>query len=223
MRYTRYNINKKGKENFFLWIIFILLLATILGIGIYKIFIGNNTKEKLSEELNISNEENYELFIIQCGVYQNKDNADLLIKDLSNDFNPFIVEEDGKFKVIAGIYEKNIISQIEQILNSRNVNNFTIKCNLTSSNNNDKIKKNLISGYMQIINKLVQDENVKAIDTTKYKEWASSSILNDYNGNNNDINRLKEMINNMPKEYTKNDIYKDSLVIYNVIINCREN
>ena len=42
-----------------------------------------------------------------------------LIKDLSNDFNPFIVEEDGKFKVIAGIYEKNIISQIEQILNSR--------------------------------------------------------------------------------------------------------
>lgn len=222
MRYTRYDINKKGKENLFLWIILILLLATLIGVGIYNIFIEHNGKEKIKDDLQISSEEDCELYIIQCGVYQNKDNAETLVTNLENDFTPFIIEENNMFKVMAGIYDKDNLNENEQALKSKGINNFTIKCKISAISSDEKIKRDLVSGYIQIRNKLIQDKNVKAIDTDKYKEWANG-ILNDYNGNNNDIDNLKKMINSMPKEYTKDNIPSDGLIIYNVIINSREN
>ena len=113
MRYTRYDYKKKGGGGFFLWILLIIILAVAIGITIFKMFfsegeISNSLKvpNKSQQEESINTAENSSIFkIIQCGLFSKEENANSTLTTLPSSMTGFVIQEDGKFKVMAGIYK----------------------------------------------------------------------------------------------------------------------
>lgn len=93
---------------------------------------------------------------------------------------------------------------------------------MKGNSNEEIIKMNIIQGYIQIMNEFQKDSDVKAIDTDKFKEWAQS-IFNEYNSSDEEIETIKDKINNLPKEYTKENIKEDSVFYYNMLNKYRVN
>lgn len=122
MRYTRYDLKGNGKGNFVIWLVVIMLLGTLLGIGIYKILISSNFFGINSEDNNSiidKKQSDYNIYVIQCGVYKNRENADMQLKSLEDDSRPFIVQEEDKFKVMSGIYESGNLDENVKKLNQK--------------------------------------------------------------------------------------------------------
>ena len=71
--------------------------------------------------IQIFNEGNYEgevqsFIALQCGYYSKEENAKELLTSISKYCEPFIVEEDGKYRVLAGIYkEEDGLKKIRRI------------------------------------------------------------------------------------------------------------
>ncbi len=71
---------------------------------------GENTQGNSNKEQNnVTNptdtsKEGKEIFMIQCGYYGKKKNAESALKEIPSSYNKFIIEENKKFRVIAGIY-----------------------------------------------------------------------------------------------------------------------
>ena len=221
MKYTRYNYGKAKRNNTILYLIIILLLSVFLGVALFNIVTNYNVfnnffkvEEKLNTEINNDNG-NIKISVIQCGVYSEKANADLAISKIPSNYAPFVFEEEGKYKIIAGIYTDGEINNKKEELTNLNINNFIINYNLSEKDVNDKVKLELIKGYLQIINK-INDAEIESINTLEFKNWAKETTST-MEKEAQDINKIAEKINELPEEFSKKDTQESLVIIYGII------
>ena len=222
MKYTRYDYNKKEKSSFAVSLIIVIILGTLLGAGIFKIsgntfnnFVDNNDKSQVGGGGNTKTkesklDENY--VAIQCGVYQNIDNANKVVSSIPPTFHPFIIEDEGKYRIIAGIFQSSEVDSRVSELNSISINNYSIKYEI-NDNDNNRIISEMINGYLQIINKVSEDE-VESVNTSEFKEWIKGFSKDN---SNDTVNEILKMTNELPEEYKKENNVEVLKTLYNLL------
>lgn len=207
MRYTRYNYTKH-KSNLLSNIIIIILAAILIGTLVFKVFLVNlesplSTTDNDSRE-QIKNEEKISYYNLQCGVYSTKENADEAINKLPKEIEPFIFEDEGKFKIVSNIYTKDQIDEKKSLLDKSSIENYKIEYCIEQDTTNNIILNQVIDGYLKIENKL-KEESVESINTIEFKKW----IKEIYSKSNEKSVRLDDFIKfllTIPDDYKKENI-----------------
>ena len=219
MRYTRYDYKNKKGGNVVFSLIIIGILAIALGIGIFKLFFYNDGSG-LNNISNVPNESNSPLnqknFIaLQCGVFSNKENADIALGKLPSSYVGFIVEDKDKYKVIAGIYNEEDAEAKSEELAKESIDNYKAKYTINIKNSNDKIECEIINGLLDIANTLSQSE-VKSVKTLEFKNWLSN-IENNEEITGEEVFALIQNLNNLPEEVTISSINEHIVYVYNIL------
>lgn len=221
MRYTRYDFKKNKGDNFIIWLIGIIIFSIFIGMLFYNVFLKEKNIVDVSENNQIAAAEesrddtSLEFGIIQCGVFKERANAEATLNSINTDSTGFIVEEDGSFKLMYGIYKYDDAGTKSDSLTASSVSNFRIKCTLGNETNEKKAEGEVIDAYIKIINKLTE-KDVKSVDTKEFKSW-SNNIAQEVKGSSEEFNNLVANINSLPDEY-KRENQKDSLIqIYNIL------
>ncbi|HEY5501101.1 MAG TPA: hypothetical protein VIK09_03870, partial [Candidatus Humimicrobiaceae bacterium] len=141
MRYTRYNYKAPKKNNNFIIIITLTLIAAIALGTIFSKLLPNNTTDtstegkstKVSVDVSkstvVNNSKDY--VALQCGVFSMKDRALLLKNSLTEFGTPFIIEEDNLNRVLLGVYPSDGIDSIIKQLNAKKISFVKINYQLT--------------------------------------------------------------------------------------------
>ncbi|AUN11997.1 hypothetical protein RSJ21_16065 [Clostridium botulinum] len=227
MRYTRYDIKKKNKSNFtfFLTIALVLVLAFILGTVIFNLFSPSNikkgntsTKNNINVVKNKDNKTSNSNYIaIQRGVYAKKENVSEVLNSLKPYGNIFTVEDNGKTRVFLGIYEEDEGIKLMKKLTDNKVDNSKITFVMNKKDLCDAEISEIITAYIKVVNKL-SEKDVKSVKTEEIKKWMSSLDKVDKNSSNiKTLNNLKEHINKLPKDLTKDQASKSYIFIYNTL------
>lgn len=219
MRYTRYEYKKSNKLKF-LFAISVMGLISIGG-GYYIsnfIFQGKqieNNSIYSSEVKNGSQEESF--MTLQCGYYSKEENAKELISSISKYCEPFIVEDEGKYRVLAGIYkEQDGIKKIQEF-KANNIDVAKVNLNIQSDKSEMKKIMEIIDGFLTITNKLHESE-VKSIKTSEFKSWVDTTI-NDDGVKSKKIESLSNYVKALPEELDKTDNSKNMQDLYKLLKN----
>ncbi|MBC2580617.1 SPOR domain-containing protein [Clostridium sp. DJ247] len=230
MKYTRYDLKKANSDKtLIVMMFFILILAFVLGTIIFRLLVRSpdSYNNKSDINANASNNNNksvnnnisklVKFIIVQGGIYQNKENADAE-KILLNQYGtPFSVVEGNKTRVLLGIYSEEQGQKIIKSLTDQKIDNSKITINISNSDLCDSEITEIISANLQILNKLAE-KNVKSIQTDEIKKWCSSLNKVDENSKNISIlNDLKDNINKMPKDLSKDKAEENYIYIYNLM------
>ena len=221
MRYTRYEYKKSNKIKFLCSVAIIASISIGGGLFISNfIFDGKQIEDNNSDNSIQGNNQGevQNLIALQCGYYSKEENAKELLTAISKYCEPFIVEEDGKYRVLAGIYkEEDGLKKIEEF----KANNIDIaKVNLNISSDNLEIKKiiEVIDGFLTITNKL-EDSGVKSIKTTEFKAWADKIINDGSSVKSKKIDDLSSYVNNLPDEINKENSNTNIQELYKLLKN----
>lgn len=226
MRYTKYDFRKKNqnKVKVLFPFIIIIVLGVILGMIIFKLFfIGDNSIFKIFDSIKQSNmisEEEVvktEFASIQCGVYEKKENADNALLKIPNDFSKFIVDDNGKYKVMAGIYSVNELDNKLSELKSDSIESFVVKYEINEDSFENKAKGEILKAYLQIITKVFNQE-VKSVNTQEFKKWVLQ-VLNENEINEEETKSIIERINQLPEEYKKEKGEEDIIYLLHTLKN----
>ena len=225
MRYTRYDYKRRNSGGFGKWIILIIILAIVIGVGIFKIFIskGNDTVDMPSNSKDnaiMENSKDVKSYgIIQCGLYSSKESAEAAIAQFPNNYVGFVVEEDGKFKVMAGIFFIDDVEEMMTQLTNLSINNFRIKCDIPQDSMSNKLEGEIIDGYLKIINKLYE-KDVKSYNTVEFKNWVNE-IIGESKDQSDELKEIVENIKLLPDEYKRENGKESSLFLYKTLIKHR--
>lgn len=220
MRYTRYEYKRYSKLKFLCSSIIIGGIS--IGGGLYiSSFIFDRNQENSVQTTASKNSDkvvdaDMNIIALQCGYYSKKENADKSVNELTTYCTPFIIESDGKFRVMAGIYEENNASEKFDELRSKGIEVAKIKLIINGESNEDKKCVEVMDGVFTILNKLDEDD-VKSIKTADFKKWTQNIINKDDLNNSKKLNLINECINNFPEEINKNNRGEISANIYKAI------
>lgn len=213
MKYTRFDIknrNKKGSRLFLIYFFIILIIALILGTIISKVlFSDKGDGEDLikspvkNEEVNKNEDKIEKFYLIQCGVFKVKSNADILQKKLIGLGNPIVVKQEDLYKVYYGIYTAEQSVQVCEQLKSNNIPTTRVAINIKYKDISTEQFCKIIDSLLQILNK-ISESQVEYVNTVELKKWTSAlELLNDDMSSSQDVNQLKEFINKLPDELKK--------------------
>jgi hypothetical protein len=224
MRYTRYEYKKSSKLKFLCSVAIIAGIS--IGGGLYIsnfIFSGREIQGSNAKNSGYSTGENYEdnvknVIALQCGYYSKEENAKEALTSISKYCQPFIIEEDGKYRVLAGIYtEEDGLKKMEEF-KSNNVDVAKISLDFSSDSVENKKSIEIIDGFLTIINKL-QDNQVKSIKTAEFKAWTDKVINDGGNGESTKIGKLGEYVKSLPDEMDKTNSNTNVQELYKLIKN----
>lgn len=230
MKYTRYNINqkKKTKNNFLVYLAITLIAALVLGTSISFILHKVNgdgkpnkivqEKEKEKDKGQLENnkvEPNHSFYLLQCGVFKVKDNAEAMRKKLEELGNPFIVEEGDLFRVYFGVYTKEKCDETLNMLKEKGFSTSKIALGVFYDDLSTGELCELIEANFKIINK-ASEVNVKSVKTSELKTWVDSlEGINENMKHYKDVNELKEYIKSLPEEVNKTKASEMIGITYN--------
>lgn len=217
MKYTRYNIKqKKNKKNSFLLYLIVTLFAalalgSILSFVINKSPEGKTSNETSQEQKNNEkggakeNKEtpNRSFYLMQCGVFKVKDYAEGMRKKVESYGNPFIVEEGDLYRVYFGVYTEEQWQPVANMLKEKGITTSKLTIDAFYDDLSTGELCEIIQANFEIINK-ASEPNVKSINTTQLKTWASSlQPLDSKMKHYKDVMELKEYINGLPEQIDK--------------------
>ena len=217
MKYTRYNIKQKKnkKNNFVLYLIITLFAALALG-SVLSMIINKGSADKQSidtkqeqknDEKTGENENkatpDHTFYLIQCGVFKVKENAEGVRKKAESFGNPFIVQEGELYRVYFGVYTQEQWQQVSNMLKEKEINTSKLTIDAFYEDLSTGELCELIEANFKIINK-ASEPNVKAVKTTELKNWANSlQPLDSKMKYYKDVTELKEYIKGLPDEIDK--------------------
>lgn len=169
-----------------------------------------------------SNKEGQEYVMVQCGFYSNKDNANKIKSELEDDYIAVSLSEAENYRVIVHIGNEGEADKLASELEAKGVSStkgrFLIpKTDLCS---NEIIE--IVNGYVNIINKLKED-SVKGVKTTEFKEWVNELEEEKDSENYPIFKELKDGVNNIPEEITKENIEESYQIVFNALNKFRVN
>ena len=219
MRYTRYEYKKYGKAKFIIKVILVVIVS--IGSGLYISRFIFDTKEPSKNAVSLPQTEsdaiqNQGIIVIQCGYYSKKENADASIPAISAYCQPFIVDEDGKYRVIAGIYDYELgIKKIEE-LKSNGIDVAKISVDLPTDTIENKKIFEIVEGILEITSKF-EDSDVKSVKTEEFKNWADSIINDGNNAQSEKLSNVQNYVSNLPDEITKSNSSSSIESLYTII------
>lgn len=206
----------------------------------YKNEINNEVKEKEEVEKNTPTEKNEdkqpeqvkddegespivgdgscEFYILQCGAFKMKENADKIISKMSSVGTPFIISEGELTKVYFGIFSKEKLNDGIAALESVGVESSKVSIKIGAKDISTVQMCESIDGLLQIVNKTCEP-GVQSVKTDELKAWVGGlEEIGESMESYENAKTLKEYINSLPQEVDKN-LGKDILVnIYNILI-----
>lgn len=220
MRYTRYEYKKSSKIKFLFSVVVIVAISIGGGLCVSNfIFNGNEIQNVDNNNSGYLNEDKLpNIIVLQCGYYSKEENAKESLSSLSKYCEPFIIEEDGKYRVLAGIYSEDEGLKKMQEFKSNNVDVSKISLNLPTNNLENKKLIEIVNGFLTIVNKL-QDNEVKSIKTTEFKTWTDKIIDDGNNATSNRIKDLRNYVENLPDEIDKTNSNTNMQELYKLIKN----
>lgn len=218
MKYTRYNITKRSNKKLMKVGLIIITLAIII-LGISMISQSNNEKRKSNaSEVNFKkhNSNSKKIYVLQCGVFLSKENAETLVNTLKPYGNAFISKKQEKYNVILGIYNDKDLKKVVKRLNEKNIQNHKVTYEIVEDDLCNAEIAELISANLEVLNKFL-DKDVKAVKTDKLKKWNKDlKPVDEKSKNIATLKNLKNYVNKLPDEIKGENVSNG----YNLIYNC---
>ena len=219
MRYTRYEYKKHGKLKFMASVI--LVVTVSIGSGLYISSFLFSSKETSGNTVQTLQKENESLqsqgvMALQCGYYSQKENADVCISTISSYCQPFIVEENGNYRVIVGIYDDQSGMKKLEELKSKGIDVAKVSIDMATDTPEGKKFLQVVEGFIQITNKL-EESDVKSIKTAEFKSWADNIINDGDDIQSEKLKNLKSYIDSLPDEISKSNSANAVQSLYTLI------
>ena len=243
MKYTKYNY-KKRKNNDMLKFVSSLLIGVIssciVGLGVawvvlkvipvndfVQVDIEANSATEISGEVSSQEESEAQLsenistseyYFLQCGYFSKKDNAEQVYSKIVSDGKAFIYEEDGKFRVLSGIYNNETINSVLEDFKARGIESVKVTFSLNESDLVEAQVSAICDGYFKILNTTF-DEGVESVNTSEFKVWIDTLEVISSQEKSDILEGLKDYIKQLPEELTKKDVAKEFNYLYGVLSN----
>lgn len=165
----------------------------------------NESKDVLSGEVIFQ--------LVQCGYFGEEKNALDTLSKIESDYNAFVVKEEDKFRVSAGIFEQEKGESISKELTEKGISNTKVSFILNMSNDIESQIAGITEAYLNIINTL-NDDDVKSVDTAGFKAWVNEL---DSIGEGESVELLssyKNHVNQLNDEVMREDMGKELEFIY---------
>lgn len=218
MRYTRYEYKKQGKIKF---VMSVVLVATVsIGSGLYisKFLFSTKETSNMTQVTQKQNEtvQSQGIMALQCGYYSKKENADISIPTISSYCQPFVVEENGNYRVIAGLYDDELGMKKLDELKGKGIDVAKVSIQIPTDTLEGKKIFQIVEGFLQITSKF-EESDVKSVKTADFKTWVDS-IIND--GNSIQSEKLKDIqsyVQSLPDEISKSNSADSVQSLYTLI------
>ncbi|MCQ2022418.1 SPOR domain-containing protein [Clostridium butyricum] len=218
MRYTRYEYKKQGKVKF---VMSVVLVATVsIGSGLYisKFLFSTKETSNMTQVTQKQNEtvQSQGIMALQCGYYSKKENADISIPTISSYCQPFVVEENGNYRVIAGLYDDELGMKKLDELKGKGIDVAKVSIQIPTDTLEGKKIFQIVEGFLQITSKF-EESDVKSVKTADFKTWVDG-IIND--GNSIQSEKLKDIqsyVQSLPDEISKSNSADSIQSLYTLI------
>lgn len=218
MRYTRYEYKKQGKIKF---VMSVVLVATVsIGSGLYisKFLFSTKETSNMTQVTQKQNEtvQSQGIMALQCGYYSKKENADISIPTISSYCQPFVVEENGNYRVIAGLYDDELGMKKLDELKGKGIDVAKVSIQIPTDTLEGKKIFQIVEGFLQITSKF-EESDVKSVKTADFKTWVEG-IIND--GNSIQSEKLKDIqsyVQSLPDEISKSNSADSVQSLYTLI------
>jgi len=218
VRYTRYEYKKQGKVKF---VMSVVLVATVsIGSGLYisKFLFSTKETSNMTQVTQKQNEtvQSQGIMALQCGYYSKKENADISIPTISSYCQPFVVEENGNYRVIAGLYDDELGMKKLDELKGKGIDVAKVSIQIPTDTLEGKKIFQIVEGFLQITSKF-EESDVKSVKTTDFKTWVDG-IIND--GNSIQSEKLKDIqsyVQSLPDEISKSNSADSVQSLYTLI------
>lgn len=223
MRYTKYQYKKKKNGMSF----FTSILIMIVGAGAIGLIIGTvifNTigpsikpKSQGGTETSVTIKEVFQT--IQCGYFSKEENANKILNSIGKNYNSFIANDAGKFRVLAGVFTDDATAdKILTELKGQGVEATKMKFTLNEGDVVQKQVSAIADGYFEIVATLKDDE-VKAVATGDFKEWTKKLPEITEGEKKEVVSEFKKHIDELPTELKKENLTDELKYIYTILIN----
>jgi hypothetical protein len=230
MKYTRYDYRRKKEDKTTVIVMFvsIVLAAVLLGTALSSLFmkdsgssipeedstsVTNSTPEPNTAEKNTT----VNFIVIQGGYYGVKENADIQKEKLKMVVNPFIVEDTGKYRVLAGIYNEDEYEKIVKKIKEGGLDNAKTTYSIQAVDQSIYQITEIIKGHLKILTTLV-DSTVTAVKTEDFKVWIGTlSETDESNEQYQLLEEYKKYVNSLPEEISKEKVEENYIYIYEII------
>ena len=218
MGYTRYEYKKQGKIKF---VMSVVLVATVsIGSGLYisKFLFSTKETSNMTQVTQKQNEtvQSQGIMALQCGYYSKKENADISIPTISSYCQPFVVEENGNYRVIAGLYDDELGMKKLDELKGKGIDVAKVSIQIPTDTLEGKKIFQIVEGFLQITSKF-EESDVKSVKTADFKTWVDG-IIND--GNSIQSEKLKDIqsyVQSLPDEISKSNSADSVQSLYTLI------
>lgn len=230
MKYTRYDYRRKkgDKMSFVVMLLSIVLAAVLIGTLLSNMFLksGNKTNSQTSggeantqQKRDKTSSNSYNFILVQAGYYGVENNAKMQKESLKAVGVPFMLEEEGKFRVFVGIFMESEYDSVKNKLDLQSIPNSKVTYVVDTSEKFNNFLVEIIKGHLQILNALSQS-NAASVKTEEYKNWFEKEAAKlEKNGEkNNLIEEYKAYINSLPEEIDNSKVEEGYLFIYKVIL-----
>lgn len=218
MRYTRYEYKKQGKVKF---VMSVVLVATVsIGSGLYisKFLFSTKETSNMTQVTQKQNEtvQSQGIMALQCGYYSKKENADISIPTISSYCQPFVVEENGNYRVIAGLYDDELGMKKLDELKGKGIDVAKVSIQIPTDTLEGKKIFQIVEGFLQITSKF-EESDVKSVKTADFKTWVDGIIKD---GNSIQSEKLKDIqsyVQSLPDEISKSNSADSVQSLYTLI------
>lgn len=218
MRYTRYEYKKQGKVKF---VMSVVLVATVsIGSGLYisKFLFSTKETSNMTQVTQKQNEtvQSQGIMALQCGYYSKKENADISIPTISSYCQPFVVEENGNYRVIAGLYDDELGMKKLDELKGKGIDVAKVSIQIPTDTLEGKKIFQIVEGFLQITSKF-EESDVKSVKTADFKTWVDG-IINDGNSIQSEkLKNIQSYVQSLPDEISKSNSADSVQSLYTLI------
>lgn len=175
--------------------------------------VGDDHKDEKGEVVGSQ----YNFYLMQCGVFKVKENADKLVESLKAYGKPFLDTEGELTKIYFGVYTDETYDSVSTLLKSKGIDTSKVTINVPIEDLSTGQLCKSLDNLIQIITK-TYEPGVKSIKTSDIKNWISSldpieSSMKNYDS----VEELKVYINNLPEEVDKTSFEDGMKFIYDKI------
>lgn len=218
MRYTRYEYKKQGKIKFVMSVVLVATLSIGSGLYISKFLFSTKETSNMTQVTQKQNEtvQSQGIMALQCGYYSKKENADISIPTISSYCQPFVVEENGNYRVIAGLYDDELGMKKLDELKGKGIDVAKVSIQIPTDTLEGKKIFQIVEGFLQITSKF-EESDVKSVKTADFKTWVDG-IIND--GNSIQSEKLKDIqsyVQSLPDEISKSNSADSVQSLYTLI------
>lgn len=220
MRYTRYEYKKSGSLKFLLKVVIVVILSVGGGFYISSVLFGNKDGVPKSENVNsveksTMNNQSSNIVVLQCGFYANKENADTLISSIQQYCYPFIAEENGNYRVIAGIFNEEEATKKIQEFQEKGIDVSKTTITLKSDSSDEQKILEICDGFLKIMSEF-ENADVSSVKTEEFKNWCNSISGNEQKYGEK-LKIVMNYINNLPDAIDRSNNSNESYKFYQII------